>query len=64
MPDVSVRTGDDRSGAEKASSACLARGTTKSSRPAARGRPYGYRRVVWWLGRKQVLVLNGKRGCS
>ena len=22
---------------------------------------YGYRRVVWWLGRKQGLVVNGKR---
>ena len=22
---------------------------------------YGYRRVVWWLGRKQGLIMNGKR---
>jgi helix-turn-helix protein len=22
---------------------------------------YGYRRLVWWLGRKQGLVVNGKR---
>ncbi len=22
---------------------------------------YGYRRVAWWLGRKQGLVVNGKR---